>query len=283
MKHDTHVLDGQNMDVKPPLNTYEDFLRLVQDIPDELPNPVVEKVQLKNGKSVYVVREDLLEVGSKARLAYALISACPEFDTFCYAQPKNGYAGISLSWAAKKLGKKCVLYVPEAKGPLSAHQERCALNGAEIYKKKIYGMSGLRKAARDHATTVKGRYIDMGMRGEPIATAALVRACRQVAAQIGEPKEVWSVLSTGQLTRSLQIAFPEATPFGVAVARNMHKGETGRLIPENVFSHPFTFHKNEAQEHLPPFPSAANYDAKAWRFIEEHASDGALFWNVAGQ
>ena len=30
----------------------------------------------------------------------------------------------------------------------------------------------------------------------------------------------------------------------------------------------------------PPFPSAPTYDAKAWKFIREHASRGALFWNV---
>ena len=30
----------------------------------------------------------------------------------------------------------------------------------------------------------------------------------------------------------------------------------------------------------PPFPSAPTYDAKAWKFIKEHASRGALFWNV---
>jgi hypothetical protein len=31
----------------------------------------------------------------------------------------------------------------------------------------------------------------------------------------------------------------------------------------------------------PPFPSCSNYDAKAWRFIQEYARPGALFWNVA--
>jgi hypothetical protein len=31
----------------------------------------------------------------------------------------------------------------------------------------------------------------------------------------------------------------------------------------------------------PPFPSCSNYDAKAWRFIAEHAKPHALFWNVA--
>ena len=38
----------------------------------------------------------------------------------------------------------------------------------------------------------------------------------------------------------------------------------------------------ENKKFLPPFPSAPNYDAKAWRFIKEYASDGAYFWNVAG-
>jgi hypothetical protein len=30
----------------------------------------------------------------------------------------------------------------------------------------------------------------------------------------------------------------------------------------------------------PPFPSAPTYDAKAWKFMKQYASPGALFWNV---
>ena len=37
---------------------------------------------------------------------------------------------------------------------------------------------------------------------------------------------------------------------------------------------------NAPKEDAPPFPSAPTYDAKTWKFMREHASPGALFWNV---
>lgn len=30
----------------------------------------------------------------------------------------------------------------------------------------------------------------------------------------------------------------------------------------------------------PPYPSVANYDAKLWEFVEQHAEDGDYVWNV---
>lgn len=289
MTHNNHTLDGKNLDIKPPsLTTAKDYLALLHGCyKSPLPNPSLQKVKLTNGKTITVVREDKLPAGSKSRMAHALISHSDR-ETFTYAQMKNGYAGISLAWACKELNRNCILFIPETKhGKLSPHQQRCQDLGALIIPKKIYGASGLRKAARDYASQITGgRYIDMGMRGEPICTAALISTCQSIKKAIGQPKEVWSVISTGQLTRSMQIAFPDAMFYGVAVARNIHEGEAGCIqnVPggEHLFSHPYDFNDDEDLDKQPPFPSARNYDAKAWRFINEYAQEGALFWNVAG-
>lgn len=289
MTHNVHELDGKNMDIKSPSPaTWQDYLKLLHGCyKSPLPNPSLQTVQLKNGKKVTVVREDKLPAGSKSRMAHALISHSDK-KVFTYAQMKNGYAGISLAWACKELGKDCVLYIPKTKsGILSPHQKRCQDLGALIIPHQIYGASGLRKAARDHANDLDdGRYVDMGMKNEPICTAALISACRSIVKAIGHPPEVWSVISTGQLTRSMQIAFPESMFYGVAVARNIHAGEAGVIqnMPggEHLFSHPYDFNDDEDDDKLPPFPSCKNYDAKAWRYVEEFAQDGALFWNVAG-
>ena len=41
--------------------------------------------------------------------------------------------------------------------------------------------------------------------------------------------------------------------------------------------------QNVDAEYIPPFPSALNYDAKAWEFMVKHGNPGAWFWNVGGQ
>jgi Pyridoxal-phosphate dependent enzyme len=294
MGYSNHELDGRNLDLVPPSRTCAaDYLKLLHGCyKSPLPNPSLSKVKLDDGRVITVVREDKLPAGSKSRMAHALV-AHSKAKVFTYAQMKNGYAGISLAWACKELGRDCVLYIPETKhGKLSPHQQRCADLGALIIPHKIYGASGLRKAAREHAQDIPdGRYIDMGMRGEPLCTAALISACQSIKKSIGNPPEIWSVISTGQLTRSLQIAFPKSKPYGVAVARNIHKGEAGAITKNeatcgddfpDMFNHPFEFNDDEDEDKQPPFPSAKNYDAKAWRYVVRYASHGALFWNVAG-
>ena len=55
--------------------------------------------------------------------------------------------------------------------------------------------------------------------------------------------------------------------------------EIGRA---NFYKSEYPFYKPCKDEEKPPFPSAPTYDAKAWKFVKEHAKPNALFWNVAG-
>ena len=84
------------------------------------------------------------------------------------------------------------------------------------------------------------------------------------------PTEVWTVGSSGTLTRGLQLAWPNATFHCVTVG---HAGDYGRA---KTYKCEIPF--NKETKVLPPFPSAPTYDAKAWEFMLEYASPGALFW-----
>jgi hypothetical protein len=86
------------------------------------------------------------------------------------------------------------------------------------------------------------------------------------------PREVWTVGSSGTLTRGLQQAWPDASFHCVAVG---HKGDYGRA---KVYRCEIPFNKEAKVK--PPFPSAPTYDAKVWEFMKQYASPGALFWNV---
>jgi hypothetical protein len=112
-----------------------------------------------------------------------------------------------------------------------------------------------------------------------LVTAAAVKVAHDLAEKHGYPEEVWSAISTGVLQRSLQIAWPDAKFNAVAVARNIKKGERGSAT---IWSHPKAFTQDVDPQYNPPFPSAMNYDAKAWEFMTKHGSPGAWFWNVGG-
>ena len=59
----------------------------------------------------------------------------------------------------------------------------------------------------------------------------------------------------------------------------MSEREIGRA---KFYRSDYKFDKIVKEEDMPPFPSAPTYDAKAWKFVKEHAKPNALFWNVAG-
>jgi hypothetical protein len=133
-------------------------------------------------------------------------------------------------------------------------------------------MPVLNKYAKDWANEHGHFFVPLGLKHE-LVTAGLIAA----AMKIPEPEEVWTVVSTGVLTRALQIAWPNATFHAVAVARNMKSGEIGRA---DIVSAPEPFQKAVKEDDRPPFPSVLTYDAKAWRYIPKNTGRDILFWNV---
>lgn len=90
-----------------------------------------------------------------------------------------------------------------------------------------------------------------------------------------QPAEVWTVAGSGVLTRALQRAWPAARFVAVVVGKQgCDTGRARRIVHPLPFTRPARV--------LPPFPSAASYDAKAWEYVRAQAEPEALFWNVAG-
>jgi hypothetical protein len=239
----------------------EEYLDLLGNFESSFDEPVIE---VHEGR--IVVREDLIEVGSKARMGEALVKSIKS-DTIVYVQPRFGFAGISLTKLCKLYGKKLVLFMPSSK-EVSEHQAYCIEKGCEYHFHRIAAMPNLNIIAKKWALENDAYFIPLGLKHE-LVTASIIK----VASKIIEPPAFWTAFSTGVLNRALQIAWPNAEANGVAVSRNVQEGERGRA---NIISH----YRDFSQDSLikPPFPSASNYDAKVW----EYTKPGDLFWNVAG-
>lgn len=137
---------------------------------------------------------------------------------------------------------------------------------------RIAAMPNLNKYAKEWAEKNGAYFIPLGLKHE-LATAAIVHA----ASTIPEPEEVYVAISTGVLSRALQIAWPNAKFICIAVARNLQEGELGRA---DVISEPLAFPQSEKKENLPPFPTVASYDGKVWKFIPKDGKKRRLMWNV---
>jgi hypothetical protein len=263
MSHNNHVIDNVNNDLLngKSLNYYLD---LIGDYVSPYPDPVVT-----THDGVRVVRDDL-SVGTKIR-GGDLLAARVENERLVYVQPRTGLAGVSLLDVCKRRDKKLTLFMPSSK-IISHHQACCVERGADCRFFRIAAMPVLNNYAKKWADEHGHYFVPLGLKHE-LVTAGLIAA----ALKIPEPEEVWTVVSTGVLTRALQIAWPNATFHAVAVARNMKSGELGRA---DVVSAPEPFQKAVNIDDRPPFPSVLTYDAKAWRYIPKNTGRDILFWNV---
>ena len=268
--HNNHVIDQINKD-HTNIKNRQWYLQLIKGWDDPFGIP-----KIKMHDNYFVVRDDLIEYGSKCRFGDYLVKNC-EYDTLVYVQPRFGFAGISLSYLAQKYNKKLVLFMPSSK-EISEHQAVCIERGAEVKFRRIAAMPNLNRIAKKWAEENNAFFIPLGL-VHPLVTASIVKTCDDIIKHWGEPKEVWTAISTGVLSRGLQIGFPNATFHSVAVARNLKSGELGYA---SVYSHEKAFNQNVSKDWVPPFPSASNYDAKVWEYMKKHASEGALMWNVAG-
>lgn len=271
MAHNKHTESLSNQDLNLMMPNRQAWLDLAGDWVDPFPAP-----ELVDHNGFKVVREDLMGFGSKCRFGDILVQTCPK-DTLVYVQPRYGFAGISLAYLAKKYNKKLVLFSPSQK-EISDHQAICIERGAEMKFRRVAAMPNLNRIAKQWAEDNDAFFIPLGLKHE-LVTAAAVKVAYDLAEKHGYPDEVWSAISTGVLQRSLQIAWPDAKFNAVAVARNIKAGERGRAT---MWSHPKAFNQDVNKEYNPPFPSAMNYDAKAWEFMTKHGSPGAWFWNVGG-
>jgi len=269
LPHNKHIEDGFNIDVgmMQPDEAKNYYLDLAQFWTD--PNPAPRIVE---HEGIRVVRDDDL-VGSKVRGGDCLISSLPKhIDTIVYVQPRTGLAGVSILDVAKRHNKAVRLFMPSSKR-ISHHQACCIEQGAEASFHRIAAMPNLNKIAKEWADQKENAFfVPLGLKHRMV-TAGMVK----VASQIKEPDVVYVATSTGVLTRSLQIAWPNARFVSVAVSRNMKAGELGRA---EVISEPRAFTAHESKENLPPFPNIDTYDGKVWKYIPKYSSQDILFWNV---
>jgi hypothetical protein len=264
MTHNVHVIDGINKDVGifGLEATREYYLSFAEGWTPYNPDPVVV---VHDG--VRVVRDDMI-VGTKTR-AGDLLASKINHETIVYSQPRVGLAGVSLMDVAKHHDKKVVLFMPSCKR-ISENQACCIERGAIPIFERIAAMPNLNKKAAEWASKNDAFFVPLGLKHE-LATAGIVHA----ASKVDPPDEVYVAISTGVLSRALQIAWPKAKFTCVAVARNLKDGELGRA---EVISEPADFHTEEKE--LPPFPTVKTYDAKVWKYIPKNSGRNVLMWNV---
>ena len=199
-----------------------------------------------------VVDDGEFQFGSKAKMADFFISQVKE-DAMVYVAPRTGYAPYSLCYLAKKYNKKLYLVMPASK-EASEHQLTAIENGGIPLFVKIPAMPTANIWAKQFAERIGAKYLPFGLKHEMVVAGG-VRIFYDNFKDTNI-ETMWSVFSTGVLSRTLQIALPKTKFNAVAVARNIQDGELGRA---KFYTHDRAFLKPSRIQ--TPFDSIQTYDA----------------------
>lgn len=273
MAHNTHIIDSINKEFNLQFPNREAFLNLTKDFKSLLPEVII-----KQHEGIKVVREDLvLKGGTKTRAAEFLISSIKK-STLVYVVPRVGHAGVAIMELAKLYNKEVIFFMPACKEISDNQSFIISMGPKKVEFERIAAMPNLNRLAKKYAEQNGYEFLPFGL-NHPYTIAGFVRTCENILKNYNEPEEMWSVVSTGVLTRGLQIGFSNTKMKGVAVARNMKNGELGRT---EIISEKLPFLTNEKEFNLPPFNTVPCYDGKAWKYIPKNTNNDVWFWNVAG-
>ena len=228
--------------------------------------------KLKQAEGFNIIDDGEFQYGSKAKMGDFMISQVKE-DALVYVAPRTGYAPYSLTYLAKKYNKKLILFMPASK-EASEHQLRVIEDGATPIFLKTPAMPTINGWAKDFAKKIGAKYLPFGLKHEQVVAGG-VKIFHEAFKDKIIPN-MWTVFSTGVLSRTLQIALPNTNFNAVAVARNVQHGELGRA----KF---YTYHKEFLKEAdiATPFDCIKTYDAKGWDYMKRYGHLKDWFWNVA--
>lgn len=264
--------DKENNDLKNISLDY--YLQLTKHFKSSFDDFVIKKV---NGFNV--IDESLgCEVGYKARSGEFFMKQLVGLGVkeIVYVQPRRGFAGISLSWLCNKYAIDLTLVMPSSK-EISDHQALCIELGAKPLFARIAAMPNANRLAKLYAEKTNAYFVPLGL-NHPFVIAGGVKCFYDFFKDKEKPKTMWSVISTGVLTRTMQIALPETNFKAVAVARNIQQGELG-------VADFYSYHKpfNSKSDLVPSdFDCEDSYDSKGWDYLNKYGNKDDWFFSVAG-
>jgi hypothetical protein len=257
--------DQSNLDLSNGRNL-QYYLDLTKDYKHDI------EFVVKDIEGFKVVDDGEFEYGTKAKMADFYMSKVKSH-SIVYCAPRTGMAPLSLVYLCKKYNKTLYLFMPASR-EASQHQLLAIERGAIPIFVRTPAMPTLNLWAKKFAEDINAEFAPFGLKHEWVVAGG-VRVFYDSFKDL-DIKEMWSVFSTGVLSRTLQIALPDTKFHAVAVARNIQDGELGRA---KFYTHDKPFLKESRI--VPPFDCIRTYDAKGWELMKQYGKPGDWFWNVA--
>lgn len=232
--------------------------------------------RLETHEAVRVLREDLIEGGSKIRFLPFLTQGA---DEIVFGGPFCGGAPLALSVLGKQTGQKITLFYAKRKN-LHPRQIQARRNGATIKWVPMGFMTNVQAKARAYAKRKGALFLHLGF-DVPRAQEPYVEFFTKVRKKIGSPDQVWCATGSGMLTRCLGLAFTSSEVHGVTVG--LASRHTEQKFTRNIHLHETPYRFDQRCEIDAPFPACFHYERKAWEVCQTKGKGSRLFINVLGE
>jgi hypothetical protein len=226
--------------------------------------------------SITVLRDDLLEGGSKLRFLPFLIGDAEEI---VFGGPFCGGAPLALSVLGRELKRKITLFYAQ-RNQLHPRQVAAQRNGALLHSVPFGRMSVVQARAREYAAAVGALFLPLGF-DVPAAEQPFESWLERLKAEVGSPDEVWCAAGSGMIARCLGRVFKDSAVRAVAVG--LQSRHAKQAYTDNVELYECGYGFDQPSRTRAPFPACRNYEAKAWEVCVRAARGRVLFYNVLGE
>ena len=228
-----------------------------------------------------VLRDDLIEGGTKRTYLWKVIASNPTVENFVYASPPEGGLQLALAALCKETGKNCVIVTQQHKTVGLHTRMVLEMGGSVLYVPPPNAFQKrLEKVAREYAVkTPHTHKLAFGGAYE-FGVDTIAARMRKVSDTLGrEPDEVFCAVGSGTLLRGILRGTDDAKVIGVLVGMT-HKREEFADYRVTLIRHRLKY--QQPSKFAMDFPCNVTYERKAFETMLQHRTQGALtlFWNV---
>lgn len=234
-------------------------------------------ITIEKHYGIYVLRDDLLEGGTKSILLDGIEKQYPQVTEYVYASPVYGGFQIALSAYCQKKGLKATIFCAK-RASKHSNTLKCMEYGANIMEIYPGYLSVVEKRAKDYCEKNSNihKFVFGANTSENINK--ITERAKKVFQQLNrEPDEIWVAVGSGTLVKGILQAVKNAKVYGVLVGADFEYSHPNL----SLIKYPKPFEKESLMK--VEFPSMANYDRKALELCLAHnqlPNKYILFWNV---
>ena len=247
--------------------------------------PAICKKFNKQKIKINVIRDDLLEAGTKQRglIPYFKQSKKKEYIYVC---PYTGGAQVALGYGAKITKKRITLFINKVRPRHNLTKKALKYGNINLREIKSGSLKKMNKMAEDYYLEMKKKegndYIELIKLGfdnkkyTNIFTKELKKSIPKDLIK-NNPKRLWIPTGSTILLNCLYKIFPKTYFLVVQTGKTVWPDQ---IEPKRtkIYISKENFYKKA--KYQPPYPTTKSYDAKAWFFVKKYGLEGDYIWNI---